>query len=57
MDLIDKKVEDEFSVCDVCGYDLGFHVSFQKKDNRYGVILIRPQCGARFRINWEVKLG
>ncbi len=57
MDLIDKTVEEEFSVCDVCGYDRGFHVSFQKKDDRYDVILIYPQCGVRFKVNWEVELG
>lgn len=55
--MIDKKVEDEFSVCDVCGYDQGFHVSFQKKDGLYAVILICPQYGAKFKVNWEVKLG
>lgn len=57
MDIIEKNVENEFSVCDVCGYKLGFHVSFEKKDQKHRVILICPQCGAKFNIHWDVGLN
>jgi predicted RNA-binding Zn-ribbon protein involved in translation (DUF1610 family) len=59
------KIEDELHVCPTCGYELGFHTSFLKlysgkdspvKSTRdvYQVILICPECGARFDVGWRV---
>jgi len=59
------KVNEEFHICPSCGYDLGFHTSFvsmnASKDNPikstkdvFQVILICPECGARFDIGWRV---
>ena len=59
------KIEDEFRICPACGYELGFHTSFLKlhagkdspvKSTRevYQVILICPECGARYDVGWRV---
>jgi hypothetical protein len=59
------KVESEFHLCPECGYGLGFHTSFLKlnagkdspvKSTRevYQVILICPECGARYDVGWRV---
>jgi uncharacterized protein with PIN domain len=59
------KIEDELHVCPACGYELGFHTSFLKlhagkdspvKSTRevYQVILICPECGARYDGGWWV---
>jgi len=59
------KIEDDLHVCPTCGYELGFHTSFLKlhsgkdspvKSTRdvYQVILICPECGARFDVGWRV---
>ncbi len=51
-------LKDEFRTCPVCGYDQGFHVSFQKKSGLSArVILICPECGARFNAGWDVTLS
>jgi hypothetical protein len=61
-------VEDELHSCPACGYALGFHTSFLKvnpnkerpiKSTRdvYRVILICPECGARYDIGWRVSLS
>ena len=58
-------VGDEFRVCHACGYDYGFHTSFLMvnagkdspvKSTRevYRVILICPECGARYDVGWRV---
>lgn len=56
-DIIEKKLEGEFQICDTCGYELGFHVSFIKGEKGYNIILICPNCGQRFLIGWAVALG
>jgi uncharacterized protein with PIN domain len=59
------KIEDELHVCPACGYELGFHTSFLKlnagKDSPvkttrevYQVILICPECKARYDVGWRV---
>ena len=59
------KIEDEFRICPACGYELGFHTSFLKlnagkdfpvKSTRevYQVILLCPECGARYDVGWRV---
>ena len=42
--------------CPVCGYNDGFHVSFQFDDNskQGSVILICPDCHSRFDMGWKV---
>ncbi|MDP3563036.1 MAG: hypothetical protein Q8R70_00960 [Methanoregula sp.] len=58
-------VEDELHTCPDCGYTLGFHTSFINanavKDNPvkstrevFRVILICPECGARYDVGWRV---
>ena len=57
--------EDEIRVCQACGYEYGFHTSFLNADARkdlpvkstrevYRVILICPECGARYDVGWRV---
>jgi hypothetical protein len=59
------KIEDELRVCPACGYEYGFHTSFLKvnagkdsplKSTRevYRVVLICPECGARYDGGWRV---
>lgn len=61
-------VENELHVCPDCGYALAFHTSFVRagigKDSPvrttrdvFRVILICPECGARYDIGWRVPLG
>jgi len=56
---------DEICICPACGYTYGFHTSFVSanankerpiKDTRevYRVILICPECGARYDVGWRV---
>ncbi len=48
-------LETEFRICSVCGYDLGFHVSFLvEKGGITRLILICPECGSRFDVGWRV---
>ncbi|MGA2913435.1 MAG: hypothetical protein ABSE07_07960 [Methanoregula sp.] len=59
------KIDEEFRVCPACGYDYGFHTSFLKVDASkkspvrstrevFKVILICPECGARYDVGWRV---
>ena len=47
----------EFRRCDVCGYDRGFHSSFVENDENHRVILICPECGARYDVGWTIELS
>ncbi len=49
-------VDVEFRVCPSCGYELGFHISFLSDGDRFKIILICPNCGARYDTGWNVKL-
>jgi transcription elongation factor Elf1 len=51
-----KKIElqEEFRVCPACGYELGFHNSFLKSGEGYRIILICPNCGARYDVGWRM---
>lgn len=62
------KASSEFRVCPSCGYQLGFHTSFlgtnTDKDNPvkstrevFRVILICPECGARYDVGWRVSFS
>ena len=60
------KIDDELRVCPECGYEFGFHTTFLKlnpgknppviKSTRevYRVILLCPECGARYDVGWRV---
>jgi len=61
-------VEDELHRCPACGYALGFHTSFlnvhanREKPVRstrdvYRVILICPECGARYDVGWRISFA
>jgi hypothetical protein len=63
--IISLPVENELHVCPDCGYTLGFHTSFvstgTSRDNPvrstrevWRVILICPECGARYDVGWRV---
>jgi len=58
-------VENELHTCPACGYERGFHVSFVRADpdrdspgkspqKVHRVILICPECGARYDVGWHV---
>jgi hypothetical protein len=59
------KVEGEFRVCLNCGYDRGFHSSYlnlaagkpdpvKSTSKLYRIILICPNCGARYDVGLKV---
>ena len=61
-------IADELHACPACGYALGFHTSFihagAGKDNPirstrdvFRVILICPECGARFDAGWRISFS
>ena len=57
MEVIEKTIEEEFHICDTCGYEKGFHISFIRRENDFEIVLICPQCGQRFKVNWWIKPG
>lgn len=61
-------VEKEFHTCPDCGYERGFHTSVVNAiPNRntpvrstrevFWVILICPECGARYDVGWRIPLS
>lgn len=67
-EIIILQVENELRTCPECGYERGFHTSFvnavQKKDTFvrstrevFRVILICPECGARYDAGWRVSFN
>ncbi|SCG85866.1 hypothetical protein [Methanobacterium congolense] len=44
------EVGEEFRVCEVCGFEKGFHTSFLKDGSTYRVIYICPDCGTRYDV-------
>jgi RNA polymerase subunit RPABC4/transcription elongation factor Spt4 len=51
------KIEEKTDTCPVCGYTDGFHVSFQKLTSKTKIILICPDCHARFDPEWEITIS
>jgi hypothetical protein len=57
----------ELHTCPSCGYALGFHTSFVNAASRdnpirstrevYRVILICPECGARYDVGWRISFA
>ena len=41
--------------CPTCGYTDGFHISFDVRIDRINIILICPECHARFDPNWRME--
>ncbi len=56
MSVIEKKIEKGFHVCDKCGYEKGFHVSFAKQGESHEVVLVCPNWGQRYKVNWKIIL-
>ena len=61
-------VENELHTCPDCGYTLGFHISVVSANGGrgnpagsirevYRVILICPDCGARYDVGWHVSFA
>lgn len=49
-EIIRVDVGGEFRVCPACGYERGFHISFRTTEAGLGVVLICPNCGARYDV-------
>lgn len=58
----------ELHTCPACGYTLGFHTSFvsagtgwdtsvRSPPEMYLVVLICPECGARYDVGWRIPLS
>jgi len=47
-------IKETTDTCPVCGYSDGFHVSFKDTMGRLRIILICPECHARFDPSWEI---
>lgn len=41
--------------CPVCGYEDGFHTSFQVLEPNIYIILICPHCHSKFDPGWEIQ--
>jgi len=50
------KIEGRVDTCPACGYTDGFHISFDKVGSTAKIILICPQCQARYDPDWAVRL-
>jgi transcription elongation factor Elf1 len=49
-------IEDRTYICLVCGYTDGFHVSFKRENGKMKIILICPDCHARFDPEWKINI-
>ena len=67
-EIISTPVGNEFHTCPDCGHERGFHTSFVSaalgRDNPvrstrevFRVILICPDCGARYDVGWRVSFN
>lgn len=45
-------MHEEFRVCISCGYERGFHVSFRRNKGKAKIVLICPQCGQSYDLEW-----
>ena len=45
------EVEEELRICPDCDYARGFHVSFLPEGDKLRVVLICPNCGARYDVH------
>ena len=58
-DITSIKPEGDIRKCTMCGYNDGFHVSFQiEGSSKEGVvILICPNCHQRFQMGWKFRIN
>ena len=67
LEIIAVTVKDEFRVCPKCGYERGFHSTLVSRNPNadgltrftkvlYRVVLVCPECGARYDVGWRVSL-
>ena len=49
------EIDSDLDTCPVCGYSDGFHVSFKMTEHGIDIILICPDCHARFDPSWKWK--
>ncbi len=49
-----KEIGEEFSICQKCTYERGFHVSLERKYTHYQIVLICPNCGQQYSVGWMV---
>jgi hypothetical protein len=56
-EVVERQIGEELHICKKCGYDRGFHVSFQRRGDHYDILLICPNCGQRYGIGWKVTLA
>ena len=53
-EIVKVDLGEEFRICPQCGYELGFHCSFLRDGEGYRIILICPECGARYDARWRI---
>jgi uncharacterized protein with PIN domain len=53
-EIVKVELAEEFRICPKCGYELGFHSSFQRAERGYRIILICPECRARYDVGWRM---
>ena len=53
-DIVKVDLAEEFRICPQGGYELGFHSSFLRAEEGYRIILICPECGARYDVGWRM---
>jgi len=53
-EIVKIELGEEFRICPKCGYELGFHSSFQRAERGYWIVLICPECGARYDVGWKM---
>ncbi|HUU74886.1 MAG TPA: hypothetical protein VMW63_02225 [Methanoregulaceae archaeon] len=52
-------INQEFHICQVCGYDRGFHTSLIRISSghpHFRHIMICPECGTRYDVKWITNL-
>ena len=47
---------DTFRKCDKCGYDRGFHSSLEREVETHRAVLICPECGTMYDVDWKANL-
>jgi uncharacterized protein (UPF0212 family) len=53
-EIVKIEMAEEFHICPKCGYELGFHSSFLRAEVGYRIVLICPECGARYDVGWRM---
>ena len=54
MEIKNLEIKENTDTCPVCGYTDGFHASFKDTMGKLRIILICPECHARFDPSWEI---